>query len=255
MSVPAQHSSSKRHVAIFLCGGRGARMRGCVADKIFAPIAGTPALAYSLKAFEAAGIFSRAVFVFRDEAQRDEIRRLAEKFSPALAAAAAFRQGGAERKDSVTNGLAAAMEACGNAPRAGTLAFIHDCARPLVTAENLRELERVAEREGAAVLAHRCGNTIKRVPAGMRAGTACAAEDLDRSRLWETETPQVFPLEKIFAAYRKINDENRFVTDDVAAAAALGVPVAFVENFSPNPKLTVPADIALCESLIAAASA
>lgn len=240
----------KKHVAIFLCGGRGTRMRGRVEDKILAPIAGTPALAYSLRAFEDAGIFARAVFVFRDEEQREKIRGVAKKFAPELAAKAVFCRGGAERKDSVLNGLAAARERLGNADGAEPLAFIHDCARPLVSPELLRELAAVAAREGAAVAARRCKNTIKRVPEGVSAGTACTAEDLDRSRLWEMETPQVFPLEKIFAAYRKIDDENIPVTDDVAAASAIGVPVALVENFSPNPKLTVPEDFVFCEALL-----
>ena len=100
------------------------------------------------------------------------------------------------------------------------------------------------------MLAHRCKNTVKRVPADTPPETACRTEDLDRARLWETETPQVFPLEKIFAAYQKINDENIFVTDDVAAAEAAGVPVAIVENISPNPKLTVPEDLIFCEAIL-----
>ena len=110
----------KNACAIFLCGGSGSRMRGSVADKIFASLAGTPALAFSLRAFEAAGIFARAVFVFRDEAQRRAICALAEKFSPALAESALFCRGGNERKDSVLNGLACAREAGvpADAPRA-----------------------------------------------------------------------------------------------------------------------------------------
>ena len=223
-------------------------MRGCVADKIFAPLAGTPALAYSLKAFEESGIFRNIVFVFRDEAQRAEIRRLVETFAPRLAENALFRQGGDERKDSVFNGLSAASEKL--RPPAKTLAFIHDCARPLISPESLILLAETAEKEGGAVLAHRCKNTVKRVPAETAAGIACRTEDLDRSRLWETETPQVFPLDKILAAYQKVNDENIFVTDDVAAAETLGVPVAIVENFSPNPKLTSPEDLIFCEALL-----
>ena len=241
--------NTRKHVAVFLCGGSGTRMRGCVADKIFAPLAGTPALAFSLSEFEASGIFSHAVFVFRNEEQRNEIRALTEKFAPELARNSVFCRGGNERKDSVFNGLSAAMNLPGKTP--DTLAFIHDCARPLICAEMLIRLTEVAEREGGAVLAHRCKNTVKRVPAGARPGVACETEDLDRSRLWETETPQVFPLEKIFSAYQKINDENIFVTDDVAAAAQIGLRVAIVENFSPNPKLTVPEDMIFCEALIA----
>lgn len=238
-----------KHIAIFLCGGSGTRMRGCVSDKIFAPLAGTPALAFSLREFETSGIFSRAVFVFRDEEQRNGICALAEKFAPKLAQNAAFCRGGNERKDSVFNGLSAAMGFPEKTPE--TLAFIHDCARPLIRAEALRKLAETAEREGGAVLAHRCKNTVKRVPAGTQPGIASETEDLDRSRLWETETPQVFPLEKIFAAYQKVKEENLFVTDDVAAAAQIGLRVALVENLSPNPKLTLPEDLIFCEALLA----
>lgn len=238
-----------KHIAVFLCGGSGTRMRGCVADKIFAPLAGTPALAFSLREFNASGIFSRLVFVYRDEAQREEIQKLAGKFAPNLAEKAVYCRGGNERKDSVFNGLSAAMNFPENEET--TLAFIHDCARPLIYAKTLKVLAETAEREGGAVLAHRCKNTIKRIPAGSEPGTACETEDLDRSRLWEMETPQVFPLKKIFTAYQKIKDENIFVTDDVAAAACLGLSVAIVENFSPNPKLTVPEDLIFCEALLA----
>ena len=36
-------SVKKNNLAVFLCGGSGTRMRGSVADKILAPLAGTPA--------------------------------------------------------------------------------------------------------------------------------------------------------------------------------------------------------------------
>lgn len=238
-----------KHIAVFLCGGSGTRMRGCVADKIFAPIAGTPAIAYALREFETSKIFARSVFVFRDEKQREAIREIAEKFAPSLARNAVFCRGGDERKDSVFNGLAAATEL--PEKTTGTLAFIHDCARPLIRADQLLDLAEIAEREGAAVLAHRCKNTVKRVSAGTRPGFACETEDLDRSRLWETETPQVFPLEKIFSAYAKVRENSLFVTDDVAAAAQIGLNVAIAENLFPNPKITVPEDLIFCEALLA----
>ncbi len=42
--------------------------------------------------------------------------------------------------------------------------------------------------------------------------------------------------------------ENR-TFDDVAAAASIGVKTTIVENLSPNPKITVPEDIAFIEFL------
>jgi len=233
-------------VAIFLCGGSGTRMRGSIADKIFAPIAGTPALAYSLRAFDATKFFSRIIFVFRDNEQRSKIEKTVKEFSPNFAGKIDFCHGGIERKNSVFNGLSCAKSA-GISEK--TPVFIHDCARPLIRAESLIALAETAEREGAAVLAHRCKNTIKRVSAGTQTGAACALEDLDRSRLWEMETPQVFPLGKIFSAYKNVIEKNLATTDDVAAAASLGVPVAIVENLFPNPKITVPEDLIFCQIL------
>lgn len=268
-----------RFVAVFLCGGRGTRMRGCTADKILAPLAGAPVLTYPLRAFEAAGIFSGAVFVCRNEAQRAAIAAIAAQCCPALSAHAVFCAGGAERCDSVRNGLEAAARIFAEGRRTGTpadgnnsgdrnaaadgngndekpvFAFIHDSARPLVRAGLLRDLAATALREGAAVAAHRCRNTVKRLPAGACDGSACFAEDLDRARLWETETPQVFPLKEILRAYRAVAAAGTVPTDDVAAAAAAGIAVAFVENLSPNPKLTVPEDFLFCEALLAAETA
>ena len=245
-------------------------MRGCTADKILAPLAGVPVLTYPLRAFEAAEIFSGAVFVCRDEAQRAAIAAIAAQSCPGLSARAVFCAGGAERCDSVRGGLEAAARIFAEGRRTGTFgggndgsgngekpvfAFIHDSARPLVCAGLLRELAATALREGAAVAAHRCRNTVKRLPAGACAGSACISEDLDRARLWETETPQVFPLKEILRAYRAVAAAGTVPTDDVAAAAAAGIAVAFVENLSPNPKLTVPEDFLFCEALLSAAGA
>lgn len=234
-------------IAIFLCGGSGSRMRGSVEDKILAPIAGTPALAYSLRAFEAAGFFSRLVCVFRDENQRAEIEKIIKNFSPALASIIDFCQGGNERRDSVFNALSFASASGKFSPQ--TRVFIHDCARPMIRPEALIALAKTASTEGSAVLAHRCKNTIKRVPLGASPETACKLEDLDRTRLWEMETPQVFPLGEIFPAYKNAVEKNLALTDDVAAASSAGVPVAIVENRVPNPKITVPEDLLFCQIL------
>jgi len=41
------------------------------------------------------------------------------------------------------------------------------------------------------------------------------------------------------------------ITDDVAAVELVGHPVALLENVHPNPKLTLPSDLALIEFLLA----
>lgn len=229
-------------LAILLAGGSGSRMRGAVSDKILEPILGVPVIVWSVKAFLEAKAADAFVIVRRDDAQRDAIlAALAAHGLGGIRIHWAF--GGAERRDSVLNGL----EAC---PAGTTYAFIHDSARPLVASEALRALAEAARRDGAAVLAHKVKDTIKQVPKGASAGAPVEQRDLDRSTLWAMETPQAFAHAAILDAYRKVVADGVAITDDVAAATHAGHKVTLVENLSPNPKITTPEDIAWVEFLL-----
>jgi 2-C-methyl-D-erythritol 4-phosphate cytidylyltransferase len=228
--------------AILLAGGSGSRMRGAVKDKILEPILGVPALVYSVRAFLAAGIVDRFVIVRDDDARRaDLLGALAAHGHGDLAVT--WASGGAERRDSVLNGLEAA-------PAGAEWVFIHDGARPLVRPESLRALASAARLGGAAALAHRVKDTIKQAPRGALAGEPVELRDLDRPTLWAMETPQAFSHPLILAAYRRAVAEGVAITDDVAAATHAGHRAIPVENFFPNPKLTEPADFAWVEFLL-----
>ncbi len=231
------------HAAILLCAGRATRMRGAVADKVLAPLAGRPVLEYSLRAFLAAGIADSFVLVARDEEQQAAMAAVANR-SGVSAERMFFVPGGAERQDSVLNGLR-------GAPKGTKAVFIHDCARPLVTPNALRALAAAVQADRAAVLAHRVTDTIKQAPP--RAGTKLRRlklQDLQRDKLWAMETPQAFAYKLIWEAYEKVRAKKLWVTDDVAAAALLGHATTIVENPSPNPKLTHPEDFAWAELLL-----
>lgn len=242
-------SDEKKACVIFLAGGSGSRMCGVVKDKIFASLAGEPVIAHVVRRFLLSGVAGTAVFVCRDDAQESAIRSvLAGIVSEKCFRETFFCRGGKERRDSVLNGLRAAKDAGVDSE---AVVLIHDSARPLVSPESLRDVCELARREGAAVLAHRCVNTVKRVPAGTGPGVACDTEDLERGRLWEMETPQAFPLGKILEAYEHVSEKNLTVTDDVSAfVAGVGGKVALVENKTPNLKITAPADLLLAEAVL-----
>lgn len=239
----------KSACAVFLAGGSGSRMRGVVDDKIFASLAGESVMTHVVRSFLASRVAGTAVFVCRDTDQEDAIRAVLATFPEAeIFPRIVFCRGGKERRDSVLNGLRAAEK---SGVATDSVVLIHDSARPLVSPEALREVCCTAYREGAAVLARRCVNTIKRVPAGTLPGMACPAEDLERGRLWEMETPQAFPLGKILEAYECVTRENLTITDDVSAfVSALGGQVALVENMQPNLKITSPADLIIAEAIL-----
>jgi 2-C-methyl-D-erythritol 4-phosphate cytidylyltransferase len=220
-----------RTAAILLAAGSGSRMNGMVGDKVLAPLAGRPVIAYSVAAFMQSAIADLYVVVYRDQRQMMALSAYAPTPSVLV-------RGGRERQDSVMNGLAAL-------PADIEHVFIHDCARPLIQAEQLVALHKIVRREQAVVLAHRVVDTIKEHRDDARLRT------LQRSRLWAMETPQVFSRTLIVRAYARVKARGLRLTDDAQAVETLGHPVALLENPHPNPKLTTPADLAYLEFLLA----
>jgi 2-C-methyl-D-erythritol 4-phosphate cytidylyltransferase len=219
-----------RTAAILLAAGSGRRMDGAVPDKILAPLGGKPAFAHSAATFVRSGVVDFFVVTYRDQAQLVGLSAYAP--TPTI-----FVRGGDERQDSVAAALA-------ELPDDISHVFIHDCARPLVRAEQLVALYRIVRREHAVVLAHRVTDTIKEHRGEGRLRT------LDRKHLWAMETPQVFARDLICRAYARVAARRLTITDDAAAVELLGKPIALLENPHPNPKLTAPADLAYLEFLL-----
>ncbi|TAG30259.1 MAG: 2-C-methyl-D-erythritol 4-phosphate cytidylyltransferase [Verrucomicrobia bacterium] len=219
-----------RTAAILLAAGSGSRMRGVVADKILAPLAGRPVFAHSVAAFLESGVADFYVIVARDQAQSIALSAYAP--TPAQ-----FIIGGKERQDSVQRALDVL-------PADIAYVFIHDCARPLIRAVQLVALHKVVRKEDAVVLAHRTADTIKLHSDSGRLKT------LDRERLWAMETPQVFARELIVEAYAKVAKRGVRITDDASAVELLKHPVALLENAHCNLKLTAPDDLPYAEFLL-----
>lgn len=220
-----------RTAAILLAAGSSRRMAGTVTDKILAPLGGKPVFAHSAATFVRSGVADFYVVTYRDQAQLIGLSAYAP--TPTI-----FVRGGAERQDSVAAALA-------ELPDDISHVFIHDCARPLVRAEQLAALYKIVRREHAVVLAHRLTDTVKEHRGEGR------LRNLDRRHLWAMETPQVFARDLICRAYARVAARKLAITDDAAAVEALGRPVALLENPHPNPKLTSPADLDYLEFLLA----
>lgn len=220
-----------RTAAILLAAGSSRRMDGAIADKVLAPLAGKPVFAHSAGTFYRSGVIDTFIVTYRDQKQMVELSAYAP--TPTL-----FVPGGEERQDSVAAALAELPDDVG-------YVFIHDCARPLVRAEQLVALHKIVRREDAVVLAHRVTDTIKEHRGEGRLRT------LDRKHLWAMETPQVFSRKLICRAYAAAAGRNLALTDDAAAVELLKHPVALLENPHPNPKLTTLADLAYLEFLLA----
>lgn len=222
--------------AIIVAAGKGTRM-GTGVDKLWLEIAGRPVIAHTWQRFNDASTFSEIILVVRDGLQ-EQFSELARKFN--------FQKpfhvvpGGAERQDSVWNGLEALS------PQTEMVA-IQDAARPCTSAELIAATVEAARETGAAVAAQPVTDTIKETADGQM-----IARTVDRAKLWAVQTPQVFRVEVIRRAITAAREKKLVLTDDTAACELVGQPVRLVKGASPNPKVTVPADLPLIETLLRA---
>ena len=219
---------------VIVAAGRGTRMgRG---DKLFLDVAGLPLVGHTLRRFDQLPEAGEIIIVTRDDA-----RPLFEDLAKRIGAKKPWRlvAGGAARQDSVWNGV--------NATAAESeLVVIQDGARPCTQRSAIQATLAAARETGAAVLAKRVSDTLKRGD-----GQAQIAGTIDRENVWAVQTPQVFRREIILAALAKVRDEGLSITDDTAACEALGQAVKLIECDTPNPKATTPADLPYIESLLA----
>jgi len=230
------------NAAVLLCAGKSTRMQGEVQDKILVPLAGRPAICYSIQAFVDSQAIEHLAFVYRDDIQKARIEEALQQCQTQNIEIS-WTLGGGERQDSVFNALASLSLLI-------EYVFIHDCARPLITPEIIRNIQQAVYEDKAAVLAHRISDTIKKSSSTKRTLSKRALKDVPRSGLWAMETPQAFERELITDAYRRLRFNNMRVTDDTAAASHQGHPITLVENFSANPKLTIPSDLDYVEYLL-----
>jgi 2-C-methyl-D-erythritol 4-phosphate cytidylyltransferase len=220
--------------AIIVAAGKGTRM-GAAGDKLFLEVAGRPVVAHTWQRFNDAGCIDEIVLVVRDGWQS----RFAEQAAMYhLRKAHRFVVGGPERQDSVWNGLEAVSP--------GTeIVAIQDAARPCTSEELIAATVAAARVTGAAVAAQPVTDTIKESADGR-----LISRTVDRSRLWSVQTPQTFRVEVIRRALGEVRRRGLLVTDDTAACELIGQPVQLVAGAEPNPKVTVPGDLAYIETLL-----
>ena len=146
--------------------------------------------------------------------------------------------GGAERQQSVANGLA-------TLPRGPSLVLVHDAARPLVEVELVEAVAREALASGAALPVLPLVDTVKRVRGGR------VVETLDRAELGGAQTPQGFRYSLLRKAIESARLAHLELTDESMAVERMGHRVHAVPGSKRNRKLTTPDDLAWAESVVA----
>ena len=212
--------------AIIVAAGSSRRMGF---DKLAAQLDGIPVLARTVSAFMECDEISEIILV--TPPGRMDLMNGATFTKPVIRI-----DGGAERHLSVAAGLAAVSEE-------SDLIAIHDAARPLVSQADILATISAAKEHGAASLARRVTETLKRTDESSFTSTA-----VPRENLWFIETPQIFKTHLIKSAYKYVLENNLPVTDETSALEAIAIRTKLIPSTSPNPKITTPADLEILNS-------
>lgn len=180
-----------------------------------------------------------------------------------------YAQGGAERWQSVSLGMQAITH---SGAADDDLVVIHDAARPAVTTADIERVISAAMTEPhGAILATPVADTLKQaqqqpsnhnlLPMQKPALDAEAMSNnqryysqctIDRTTIWQAQTPQVFRLGKLRQVLSYVADQQLQITDEASAFEQLNLPIRLVAGSRQNIKLTYPDDALLLSALLSA---
>lgn len=225
--------------AVILAAGSGKRMHTDV-KKQFILLRDKPLVYHSLKAFQESFVEEIVLVVSREDMIYCKEEIVDKYCFPKVKYLAA---GGRERYHSVAAGLQYLSEC--------DYIFIHDSARPMVTAEILNRAYECVKECDACVVGMPVKDTIK-----IADREGYIAQTPDRSLVWMIQTPQVFSRKLIQEAYQTLIKEESIliskginITDDAMVVETLMKhPVKLVEGTYQNIKITTPEDLIIAES-------
>lgn len=223
--------------AIVLAAGKGTRMV-LPEKKQFLSLAGIPVVGYALKVLAESPVVQDIVLVAgpgeEDFCRTEIVERLRIKKVSVVAT------GGAERQESVFNGLLALSADTG-------IVAIHDGVRPLLGTRELAAVVSAAAKYGAATLAVPLKETLKMAD---NSGGGFVAKTLSRENLWLAQTPQAFHYALIVEAHQKALELGYTGTDDAGLVERLGRPVKIIFGAYDNLKITTPEDLKIISLLL-----
>lgn len=226
--------TTPRLYALVPCAGQGERA-GTAGPKQYETLAGRTVVGHTLTAL---GRVSR---LHRVQVVLSPSDALFESHVPGFDGWIA-RCGGATRADTVAAGL---RELSDRGASATDWVLVHDAARCLIRPEWVDALiDACLDDEVGGLLALPAADTLKREEAARVSAT------VDRARMWQAQTPQMFRLGVLRDALASAARRGIAVTDEASAIEAAGQAPRLVRGDLENFKVTFPPDFELAERLL-----
>ncbi len=217
---------------IVAAGGSSRRMGE---NKLFMEIGGIPVIARTMMTLDESNFIDEIIVSAREEDML-AIGDLVKQFC--INKVKAIVKGGRERAESVKAAISEISADC-------DFVAVHDGARPLVDQDTIAEVVKNACEFGAAACGVRPKATLKRENAD-----GFIAETIDRSVVYEIQTPQVFEKSMFLRAYEADEKALKGATDDCALVERLGANIKITQGSYRNIKITTIEDIAIAECLL-----
>lgn len=238
--LPNYHNSGEKRmtVAILTAAGVGSRM-GQDIPKQFIHVDNKPLIIYTMEAFQNhPGIDVIVVVTLPNWI--DMVQAYANQFG--ITKLKYVVPGGSTGQESIHNGL---MVIASKYPK-DTTVMIHDGNRCLVSPEIISDSLAVYKEHGSAVAAIPC---VEAVFLSENSGDS-STESIPREKLFRTQTPHTYSLEKLLWAHKQA--EEKGITNTAASCTlmqALGETVYFSAGSEENLKITTTDDLALFKVL------
>ena len=221
-------------VALIVAGGSSERFGGEL-PKQYIEIAGKPLLSHTIEKFEKADSVDSIVLVVAEDYLAYTSENIVDPFD--FHKVSKIVSGGESRRESVLNGLRSLSSST-------SYVAIHDAARPLVSVVDINNVVKAAQKEKAAILASQAVDTIKQSSGGYIETT------LERKKLFQAQTPQVFEYKLILNAHESFTSDESLITDDASLLELQNIKVKIVEPISVNFKITTQTDFQIAEMIL-----
>lgn len=221
--------------AVVPAAGVGARM-GAAKPKQYLSLLGKTVLEHTLGTLLSITALQRIVVVVSPD--DDYWRALPILTDPRIVVV----EGGAARSQSVLNGIEALSPHCTE----GDWLLVHDVARPCIERRDIMALiERLRQDSVGGILALPVSDTLKQVDQQLR-----ITATVDRSHLWQAQTPQMFRYQLLHQALLRAKAENVVITDEASAIEWAGFSPTVVVSTASNIKITRAGDLALAAFIL-----
>ncbi|NCA93800.1 MAG: 2-C-methyl-D-erythritol 4-phosphate cytidylyltransferase [Sphingobacteriia bacterium] len=227
------------NIAIILASGVGKRMKAGE-NKTLLELDNKPLIYYAIKNFEKSKLISKIVLVVR-EGEEKYFNDIVKKYN--FKKIIAVISGGEERQYSAHNGIKFIEDKFGKFKK--MIVLFHNGANPFVSQNEIKNVVTEALKYGAAAVAHKTKDTIRRVnDANLSSGV------IEREGLWNMQTPQAIEFSLAKRAFKKAQEDNFLGTDDVSLVERLGKKVKIIEASENNFKITTPLDLELARIVL-----